>query len=94
MIARGEDKTDWEAVRNKTEEQLEADIASDPDWADLPPDWIDNAVMVYPKPKKLLSLRLDNDLVDWFKSQGPGYQTRINAVLRAFANHHFDKKRA
>ena len=35
-------------------------------------------------PKKLLSLRLDNDVVDWFKQQGPGYQTRINAVLRAF----------
>jgi len=35
-------------------------------------------------PKASLSLRLDADVVDWFKSQGPGYQTRMNAVLRAF----------
>jgi uncharacterized protein (DUF4415 family) len=35
-------------------------------------------------PKASLSLRLDADVVHWFKSQGPGYQTRMNAVLRAF----------
>lgn len=35
-------------------------------------------------PKTLISLRLDEDVIEWFKAQGPGYQTRINAVLRAF----------
>lgn len=35
-------------------------------------------------PKTAISLRLDSDVLSWFKSQGPGYQTRINAVLRAF----------
>jgi uncharacterized protein (DUF4415 family) len=35
-------------------------------------------------PKTSISLRLDQDVLDWFKAQGPGYQTRINAVLRAF----------
>ncbi len=36
-------------------------------------------------PKKAaISLRLDADVLDWFKAQGPGYQTRINAVLRAY----------
>jgi uncharacterized protein (DUF4415 family) len=35
-------------------------------------------------PKASLSFRLDADVVHWFKSQGPGYQTRMNAVLRAF----------
>ncbi len=34
--------------------------------------------------KASISLRLDADVLAWFKSQGPGYQTRINAVLRAF----------
>lgn len=34
--------------------------------------------------KASISLRLDADVVDWFRSQGPGYQTRMNAVLRAF----------
>lgn len=35
-------------------------------------------------PKASISLRLDRDVLQWFKAQGPGYQTRINAVLRAF----------
>jgi len=34
--------------------------------------------------KASVSLRLDQDVLEWFKSQGPGYQTRINVVLRAF----------
>ena len=35
-------------------------------------------------PKASVSLRIDQDVLDWFKAQGPGYQTRMNAVLRAF----------
>ena len=35
-------------------------------------------------PKTSISLRVDRDVLDWFKAQGEGYQTRINAVLRAF----------
>ncbi|HNR90869.1 MAG TPA: BrnA antitoxin family protein [Dokdonella sp.] len=35
-------------------------------------------------PKSAISLRVDQDVLEWFKTQGPGYQTRINAVLRAF----------
>ena len=34
--------------------------------------------------KELISLRVDQDVIEWFKAQGPGYQTRINSVLRAF----------
>ncbi len=35
-------------------------------------------------PKSSISLRVDREVLDWFKAQGPGYQTRMNAVLRAF----------
>jgi uncharacterized protein (DUF4415 family) len=35
-------------------------------------------------PKASISLRVDQDVLEWFKAQGPGYQTRINTVLRAF----------
>jgi uncharacterized protein (DUF4415 family) len=35
-------------------------------------------------PKRSVSLRVDSDVLAWFKAQGPGYQTRMNAVLRAF----------
>ena len=38
-----------------------------------------------PLPSKAsISLRVDQDVLEWFKAQGPGYQTRINTVLRAF----------
>jgi uncharacterized protein (DUF4415 family) len=91
--ARGESSTNLDRVRSKTEEQLERDIASDPDFNDVPEDWCKSAEVVMPVSKKLLSLRLDADIVDWFKQQGPGYQTRINAVLRAFVQQ-AAKKRA
>lgn len=35
-------------------------------------------------PKTSISLRVDSDVLEWFKAQGTGYQTRMNAVLRAF----------
>jgi uncharacterized protein (DUF4415 family) len=43
-----------------------------------------NAQMGSPLRKRLMSLRLDNDLVDWFKNRGPNYQTRMNQVLRTY----------
>ncbi len=89
--ARGESRTDWARVGAKTEEELERDIATDPDFKDVPRDWYKDAEAVMPTQKKLLSLRLDEDVVDWFKQRGPGYQTRMNAVLRAFVQ---QKKRA
>ena len=76
--------TDMSRVKAKTEAELERDIAADPDWRDIPRTWHEAAEAVMPVPKKLLSLRLDADVVDWFRRHGPGYQTRINAVLRAF----------
>jgi uncharacterized protein (DUF4415 family) len=87
MRARGESKTDWVRFEAKSEEELERDIADDPDYKDVPDDWYKNATLVIPTSKKMLSLRLDSDILDWFKQQGPGYQTRINAVLRAYAEH-------
>ena len=38
--------------------------------------------------KKQLTLRIDSDVVDWYKNQGRGYQTRINALLRAYMKEH------
>jgi uncharacterized protein (DUF4415 family) len=44
-----------------------------------------NGLKVVP-PKQSVSLRIDADVLKWFKAQGAGYQTRINAVLRAFTD--------
>ena len=46
-----------------------------------------NAKMVTPITKQAVSIRLDSDILDWFKSQGKGYQSTINNVLRTYINH-------
>jgi len=54
-------------------------------------DFWENARVVMPdsRPKQHTGIRLDADVLDWFKSQGKGWQTRINAVLRSYyENHH------
>ena len=90
MRARGEDRTDWEAVRAKTEEQLAADMASDPAWEGVPQDWVSRAhaatgLMQRPKENKLqVTMRFDADVLAFFKSAGRGLQGRMNAVLRSF----------
>ena len=39
-------------------------------------------------PKKQLTLRMDSDVIEWFKNQGRGYQTKINSLLRAYMEEH------
>ena len=68
-------------------------IEADPDAApELGEEWFAKAVVVAPRSKRLLSLRIDEDIVDWFKAGGGGYQTRINAVLRRYMDAQSDRK--
>lgn len=77
-------KTDWARVDAMTDEEIEASIADDPDWADFKDiDW-SNSVLVIPAKKKAISIRVDEDVLDFFKKEGDGYQRRINAVLRSY----------
>jgi len=85
--SRGESRSDFDRVRRKSEAELERDIAADPDFAGIHKNWYKDAQAIVPARKKLLSLRIDSDILEWFKRQGPGYQTRINGVLRAFVRH-------
>ena len=79
------DRTDWERVRGLSDRDIEAAAASDADAAPIMDEaWWREARLVEAEPKVHLSIRLDRDLVEWFKRQGPRYQSRINAVLRAF----------
>ncbi|HEY8579064.1 MAG TPA: BrnA antitoxin family protein [Beijerinckiaceae bacterium] len=50
---------------------------------DVDMDWATTELPL-PRPKRQTTLRLDADMADWFRSLGPGYQTRMNAVLRAY----------
>ncbi|MCB1884892.1 MAG: BrnA antitoxin family protein [Geminicoccaceae bacterium] len=52
------------------------------------PGWEKAAPAHMPRPKDRLTLRVDADVVEWFKRQGQGYQTRMNAALRAFMDAH------
>ncbi len=55
----------------------------------LGPGFWKKANVVYPEsPKRQLTVRLDADMVDWFKQKGRGYQTRMNAVLRSYYEAH------
>jgi len=79
-------KTDWARVKAMTEEEIDAAARSDPDAQPVDvdaPDFWEEAVLVFPA-KHMVCLRIDRDILDWFRSQGKGYQTRMNAVLRAY----------
>jgi len=82
---RGKGKTDWDRVRALSDAEIDRAIASDPDEAALEGTWSEEAELIIPEAKVLLSLRVDKDVLDFFKSTGKGYQTRMNAVLRSYA---------
>jgi uncharacterized protein (DUF4415 family) len=83
-LARGGGDTDWARVDAMTDAEIAANVASDPDAYDTPPGFWDDAVLVYPPRKKVVTLGLDDDVLAFFKRSGKGYQSRINAVLRTF----------
>ena len=86
VVSRGDPrrgKTDWAAVDALTDEEIEAAIRKDPDAVPLDFDWSE-AVLVIPPKKKAISIRVDEDVLDYFKTEGAGYQRRINAVLRSY----------
>lgn len=83
-LERTTSKTDWARLRAMTEEEIEAAARADPEWEGLLDiDW-SKAELVMPRRKEAISIRLDDDVLSYFKSLGAGYQTRINAVLRHF----------
>ncbi|HZL31951.1 MAG TPA: BrnA antitoxin family protein [Pseudolabrys sp.] len=83
-------KTDWAAFDALTDAEIEASIKDDPDWSD---DWNwGEAVLVMPPKKKPISIRVDEDVLDFFKNEGGQYQRRINAVLRSYMQQKKTKK--
>lgn len=78
-------------IKEKTAEELAAMPDSEIDFSDLPEldeEWFRTAELVYPKPKKNITIRIDDEVYNWFKQQGAGYQSRINAVLKSFVQAH------
>lgn len=86
-------KTDWAAVDARSDAEIAEMVRADPDAVPLDFDW-SNAVLVVPPRKKAISIRLDEDILDFFKRGGAGYQRRMNAVLRSYMSEVVGKKRA
>lgn len=92
-LERKTSQTDWARLETMTDDEVEASIADDPDWAEFKDiDWSDT-VVVMPVKKKAISIRVDEDVLDFFKQDGEGYQRRMNAVLRSYM-HQKSKKTA
>lgn len=80
-------QTDWSRLQTMADGDI--DLSDSPA---LTPDMFAQAVVRQGLPpalrKSQLTLRLDQDVLDWFRQQGQGYQTQINALLRAYMNAH------
>jgi len=85
MRRRGEDRTDWAKFDAMTEADLERTIAEDEDERDLEPDWT-RAELILPRPKQSVHLRLDPEVVEFFKAGGKGHIARMQAVLHAYVD--------
>jgi uncharacterized protein (DUF4415 family) len=73
---------DWSAFDACTDEEIAEDVRGDPDVAPiLTPAWLDQAKLIRPPEKVAISIRIDKDVLEHFRSQ-PRYQTRINSILR------------
>jgi uncharacterized protein (DUF4415 family) len=76
--------TDWARIDAQIEQMAQTDrdnpVGTTEDWAD--------AFVGLPPRKATVNARFDSDVVEWFKAQGRGYQTRMNAVLRRYMEAH------
>ncbi len=76
-------KTDWDKLNSMSDSEI--------NYSDIPElneSFFKNGKLRMPKTKPRISIRLDPDVLEWFKSHGVGYQTRINAVLRMYMEAH------
>lgn len=88
MLRRGEDETNWERLRNMTDEELEASI----DYEDE--GHFDDSIIYLNNPpsvRKKTPVWIDCEVLDWFLGTGDGYQSRMNDALRAYMDTHKDK---
>ena len=87
MRKREGSRSDWERASSLTEAEIEIAAASDSEEAGMDVDWASAALEV-PRPKAMINMRVDQDVLDFFKREGRGYQTKINAVLRSYVKQH------
>lgn len=84
---RGESLTDWDKVDSMDEAELQRLIDEDEGEVGFQPDWT-KAELVLPKPKQSVHLRLEPEVVEFFRAQGKGHIARMQAVLKTYADAH------
>jgi uncharacterized protein (DUF4415 family) len=87
MRRRGEGRTDWDMSQEEAMRRRRADSEAPLPYA----GWKDTITVELPESKEQVTLRLDSDVLRWFRARGRGYQTRINAVLRSYYLHEREK---
>jgi uncharacterized protein (DUF4415 family) len=84
---RAESRTDFSKVDAMTDDELERLVAADEDERGISADWT-QAKLVLPQPKQSVHLRLDKEIISFFKSEGKGHIARMQAVLKAYVDAH------
>jgi uncharacterized protein (DUF4415 family) len=79
--------TDWSRLRKMSATEIRKGIAANPDARATDARFWKTAKVIMPTPKEIVTMRLDADLLRWFRRER-GYQTRINAILRAYMQAH------
>ncbi len=79
--------TNWKRLRGMTDEEVHAAVVKDPEIGPTDEAFWKTARVVMPSRKETITMRIDADLLAWFRRER-GYQTRINAILRAYMNAH------
>ena len=80
-LERMKSKTDWASLRAMTEEEIEAAARADPEWEGLLDiDW-SKAVLVMPRRKEAISIRLDEDVLAFFKAERRAVEQRVHAIV-------------
>jgi uncharacterized protein (DUF4415 family) len=72
------------AFRNMSDAEVERRAAADPDAGVIPPGFWDNTTVRLLETKQQITLRLDPEVIHFFKRTGKGYQSRMGAVLRSY----------
>lgn len=81
-------QTDYDRIDKLTDADIEAASMEDPDLQETLGNWYESAVMVAPQAKQQLTLRLEPEVINWYRGLGKGYQRRMGDVLKAYMQHH------
>ena len=82
---KAESRTDWDRLESLTDEEIHEAVEDDPDAFLLDDEWFETATFVMPSAEKeRITIRLDSDILEFFRAGGSGYQSRINKVLREY----------